>query len=260
VKNPFRRKLIIVLIYVAIFSSILTFFVISVQRAREDERCSQCGNCLKHIQLSLQNFHDTNGGFPPAYLGDENGKPMHSWRALLMPLLDHYHWRKSYRIKEPWDGPNNGQIEFWQFAEFRCPSADVDHGSRMTVDYVAVVGPDTMWPGRERIRWLPKPSASLDTILIIEMPDSDYRCLEPRNPTVEEFMAKIKSPTGSGIRCIHPKGLAYVTVGGAVRWFPPDTDPETVRQLLKRDPNCTVVPAQEKIGIVENWDKATESR
>jgi hypothetical protein len=259
-KKPFCRHFMMALFYMAMFGAILAFFVIFVRRAREDARCAHCENSLKQIQLGLQSFHDTNGGLPPACLGDENGKPAHSWRALLMPLLGHYHWREAYKIKEPWDGPTNGQMQFWQFSEFRCPSADVDNGSRMTIDYVAVVGPDTMWPGRERIKLPEKADGNRDAILIIEMPDSDYRCLEPRNPTVDEFLAKIKSPTGKGIRCIHPKGLAYVTVGGAVRWLPPDTDPETIRQLFKRDPNCTIVPAEEKIEIVENWEKATESK
>ena len=33
-------------------------------------------------------------------------------------------------------------------------------------------------------------------------PDSDYRCREPRFSTVDELIAKIKSPTGKGIRTI----------------------------------------------------------
>ena len=125
---------------------------------------------------------------------------------------------------------------------------------------MAVVGPDTVWPGRERVELPPKEDGNQDTILLVEMPDSDYCCLEPRFPTVEQFMAKIKSPTGKGIRCIHRKGLAYLTVGGDVRWFPPDTDPETIRQLLKRDPKCKVIPAEEKIGIIDNWEKLGESK
>jgi hypothetical protein len=69
-----------------------------------------------------------------------------------------------------------------------------------------------------------------------------------------------KAPSGKGIRTIHPKGLAYVTVGGEVRWFPPDTEPETIRLLLARDPKCKVIPAEEKIRDVENWDKLKDER
>jgi len=170
---------------------------------------------------------------------------------LLAPYVGHYSWRRTYSLKEPWDGPNNSKCHPQSFSEFQCPS--VDDPSQVTVDYVAVVGPDTMWPGHDRVGLH---SGNPDTILLIEMPDSDYRCLEPRFPSVEEFMAKIKSPTGKGIRCIHPRGLAYLTIRGEVRWFPPDTDPETFRRLLKRNPNCEVIPAQEKIPIVEGWEQS----
>ena len=67
-------------------------------------------------------------------------------------------------------------------------------------------------------------------------------------------MAAIKSPTGHGIRCIHPKGLAYVTVGCDVRWFPPTPIRRAVRRLLKRDPKSKVIPPNEKLPIVEHWD------
>jgi hypothetical protein len=125
---------------------------------------------------------------------------------------------------------------------------------RATVDYVAVVGPDTMWPGRERVTLPSDDHGNRDTILLIEMPDSDYNSLEPRSPTVEEFLEKIKSPTGKGIRCIHSKGLAYVTVGGDVRWFPPDTDPETIRRLFKRASNCKVVSPDKTMHVIEHWE------
>jgi hypothetical protein len=99
-----------------------------------------------------------------------------------------------------------------------------------------------MWPGKERVKLPKEGDWSKDTILLIEMPDSDIGVLEPRDPTVEVFLAKIKSPTGKGIRTIHPKGLAYVTIGGEVRYFPPETDVEIIRMYLQRDPRCQLLP------------------
>jgi hypothetical protein len=169
-----------------------------------------------------------------------------------MPFVGYYHWQGAYSLKEPWNGLKNSRCLSRSYRGFHCPSVGDD--SRLTVDYVAVVGPDTMWPGRERVALPPEGEGNQDTILLIELPDSDYRCLEPRFPTVDEFIERIKSPTGKGIRCIHPKGLAYLTVGGEVRWFPPDTDPDTIRRLFKRDPSCKVIPPEEKMPIVEGWE------
>jgi hypothetical protein len=42
--------------------------------------------CIKNLTLlgiALHNYHDKYKSFPPAYVADANGKPMHSWRILL---------------------------------------------------------------------------------------------------------------------------------------------------------------------------------
>jgi hypothetical protein len=251
-KKSHRRMAIVLLIWLVVCSGALTTVVRAVQAAREAARCATCAFNLRQIGVGLRYFDAANGGLPSAYLCDENGKPIHSWQALVAPYIGHYTWRDCYSLTEPWNGPNNNRVLSRPFPEFQCPSAD--DPSPLTIDYVAVIGPETMWPGRDCVALL----GNRDVILLIEMPDSDYRCLEPRFPTEEEFMAKIKSPTGKGIRCIHPRGLAYLTVGGEVRWFRPDTDPETIRNLLKRDPDCKVIPAQERMKIIENWEQAAK--
>jgi hypothetical protein len=251
-KSP-RRIGIRLFICLAACGGLLAWLIGAISDAREAARCNQCSNNLKQLGIGLDCFENANGGLPPAYLRDGNGKPIHSWQSLVKPFLGYYSWRRDYSMKESWDGPNNQKLQTRPDDVFRCPSVGRDEKSRVTIDYVAVVGPDTMWPGRERVQLPPKGIGNQDTILLIEMPDSDYGCLEPRSPTLEEFLEKIRTPTGKGIRCIHRKGLAYVTVGGDVRWFPPDTDLETIRRLFKRDPNCKVVSLEEMTPFIERW-------
>jgi hypothetical protein len=47
-----------------------------------------CVNHLKQIGLALHNYYSVYGVFPPAYVADESGKPMHSWRVLILPFLE----------------------------------------------------------------------------------------------------------------------------------------------------------------------------
>lgn len=49
--------------------------------AREASRRNQCMNQLKQIVLALHNYHDVRRTFPPAYVADAGGRPMHSWRV-----------------------------------------------------------------------------------------------------------------------------------------------------------------------------------
>ena len=41
---------------------------------------------------------------------DESGKPMHSWRVLILPFLDAEPLYKQYDFSEPWDGPKNSLL------------------------------------------------------------------------------------------------------------------------------------------------------
>lgn len=48
-------------------------------------RYMQCRSTLTQISLALYQYEQHNGAFPPAYVADQNGVPMHSWRVLILP-------------------------------------------------------------------------------------------------------------------------------------------------------------------------------
>ena len=49
---------------------------------------TSCLNQIRQFSLAMQNYASANMHFPPAYVADENGKPMHSWRVLLLPYIE----------------------------------------------------------------------------------------------------------------------------------------------------------------------------
>ena len=53
----------------------------AISVAREPARRTQCRNNMHQIALALHAYHQANGCFPPVYIADKNGKPMHSWRV-----------------------------------------------------------------------------------------------------------------------------------------------------------------------------------
>src|SRR5262245_38698724 len=63
---------------------------------------SQCKNNMKQIGLALHNYAEMYGSFPPAYIADDNGRPMHSWRVLILPFIDQVPLYNQYRFDEPW--------------------------------------------------------------------------------------------------------------------------------------------------------------
>ncbi len=121
----------------------------SVSTARRPSRRSHCRNNLKQIGLALHYYHDEYKSFPPAYIADENGRPIHSWRVLLLPYLDETALYKAYHFDEPWNGPNNMKLAESAPRVFQCPA---DEDISQATSYVAVVGANTAWPGTEPVR------------------------------------------------------------------------------------------------------------
>src|SRR5262245_30030320 len=71
----------------------LLFLIFSPRRffsggARESARRMSCSNNLHNIAIALRNYESVYHCLPPAYTVDAEGKPLHSWRTLLLPFLE----------------------------------------------------------------------------------------------------------------------------------------------------------------------------
>ena len=183
----------------------------------------QCVNNLKQLGVALRNYHDAQGTFPPAYVADANGKPMHSWRVLILPYIGRDDLYKRYRFDEPWDGPNNrklhGEIVKW----FQCPSQNSVANPQAT-SYVAVVGPRTAWRGDRPVKLSDFIDNPETTILLVETMDSGIHWMEPRDLEYPPMPAEINPPSGGGISSYH-MDLAYVLYAdGSVSSLPNDAE------------------------------------
>jgi hypothetical protein len=82
-------------------------FAEAVGKVREAATRAQSQNNLKQIALALHNYHDTHGSLPPAAVVDKKGKPVLSWRVLILPYIEQNDLYQKFKLDEPWDSPNN---------------------------------------------------------------------------------------------------------------------------------------------------------
>lgn len=197
-------------------------------------RRSQCKNNLKQIGLALHNYHDQYGCFPPAYLADENGRPMHSWRVLLLPFLDQVVLYKKYRFEEPWDGPNNCKLADQIVAVYNCPSdaPDQKHNASSMTSYLAVVGPETAWPGSSSTSFEKFKDGTSNTLLVVEVANSGIHWMEPRDLHVLQMSPTVNAKSGQGISSRHTGGAHLLRADGSVWYVSEQITPEQVRALL----------------------------
>lgn len=78
-------------------------------------------NNLKQIALALHNYHDTYGELPPAYVTDQQGRPLYSWRVLILPLLEHQALYDQFDLDAPWDSPTNLPLVLQMPAVYTSP-------------------------------------------------------------------------------------------------------------------------------------------
>jgi hypothetical protein len=64
---------------------------------------------LRQIAAALRAYHDTHGAFPSYAHRAPDGRPLLSWRVLILPHLgdEEAALFKEFRLDEPWDGPHN---------------------------------------------------------------------------------------------------------------------------------------------------------
>jgi uncharacterized protein DUF1559 len=170
--------------------------------ARAPARASQCRNQMKMIMLALHNYHDAYGCFPPAYVADGDGQPMHSWRVLILPYIEQQALYEQYRFDEPWDGPNNSRLADSIPYDFNCPSEP--GGRSVCTNYVLVTGEGTAWADGRAPSLGDFTDGPAKTILVVEVTDSGIHWMEPRDLTVDQAMRGINSELGLCISSWHP--------------------------------------------------------
>jgi hypothetical protein len=121
---------------------------------------------FRTLALGLLQYESRHGAFPPAYLADANGKPMHSWRVLILPYVEESQLYSEYRFSEPWDGPNNRKLALRRPDVFACPGHD--HLPPDATTYVAVTGPRTLFDPNFKATSTNIPDGTSGTLLLVE--------------------------------------------------------------------------------------------
>jgi hypothetical protein len=65
---------------------------------------------LKKLALAMWNFYETHGHFPPAVVANKEGKPLYSWRVVVLPYVGEQKLFGEFHLEETWDSPHNKKL------------------------------------------------------------------------------------------------------------------------------------------------------
>lgn len=202
-----------------------------VSAAREAAYCASCQGHCKQLSVALHCYHDAYGSFPPAYVTDSTGKPMHSWRVLLLPFIEEHSLYQRYNFNEPWNGPNNRLLAAEMPRTYGCPSAH-GHQAGDETNYVVVVGAGTAWPGAQSVSLDQVTDSKSETLLFVEVQGSGISWMEPRDLDITSLPQAINPRGKLGISSWHPGKANVSAVDSTIDVLNRETTPQELRSRL----------------------------
>lgn len=117
------------------------------------------------IEEGIAKFKEDFGCLPPPAIVDSDGKPLLSWRVMLLPYIGHAELFELFRLNEPWDSPHNKQLlPFMPFIYSPLFGKDPSKAS-----VLALTGPGTAFPGDTLCRIRDIPRKAEDILLFMEV-------------------------------------------------------------------------------------------
>jgi prepilin-type processing-associated H-X9-DG protein len=239
--------LVVVLLVALVCGGVLAGLLLpAVQAAREAARRAQCSNNLKQISLALLQYEQAHGCFPPAYIPDKNGKPMHSWRVLILPYMEEKGLYDQYRFDEPWDGPHNKTLAFQMPRVYACPTG-ASPGGVMT-SYAMLVGPHAFSTGPKGRKISEIIDGTSNTIMVAETANLGVNWMQPQDLDVGQMRLAVNggrskgSTRGTEISSSHPGGAYVAFCDGSVQLLSDTVDGKTLKRLTTIDDGEAIDP------------------
>lgn len=200
-----------------------------------------CQNNLRLIAFALQSYQRDHGCLPPAIVTDGQGKPMHSWRVLILPYLDQSTLYNSYNFQEPWDGPSNRQLIEGMPRCYVCPKGSQSRFAKFQTSYFAIVGPGLIFPGPDQSASLDAiPDGAAGTFLVVESQSLPVVWTEPRDLDLSRMSLRVNDPDLPSISGQHTEGASLAYANGHVSSLPETTPTQAIRAGLTIDGGETI--------------------
>jgi hypothetical protein len=163
-----------------------------------------------------------------------DGRPLYSWRVLLLPYIEQEELYNEFRLDEPWDSEHNIRLLERMPATYAAPK---HKRSRIPPNHTVChvfVGPGTAFEGPAGIKMDDFPDGLSNTLLIVEAGEP----VPWTKPEEIEFQPDAELQ----LQCLFHDGFRACMADGSVRFVRTNIEPRKLRAAITRNGN-------EKIGL-----------
>jgi len=217
--------LVELLVVIGIIAVLIALLLPTVRFSTAAGRRSDCSNNLKRIALALREYEARYHALPPAYTVDADGKPLHSWRTLILPFLERIDLYRKIDLSKPWNDPANAEACKSEILVYRCPSGVLPE---YHTTYQAIVAPDgCLRPGQAR-RLAEITGDHAQTLLVIEVdPEHAVHWMAPTDADLDLLLGFNRQSTFA-----HSGGFTAAFVDGSVRFLSAELPADERRALV----------------------------
>ena len=217
-------RLVELLVVLGIIALLIGLLLPANRSVGPASRRVQCVSNLRQIALALYSYGQEHKALPPAYTVDAKGRPLHSWRTLILPYLEQEPLYRTIDLAKPWDDPANARAMETSLPIFRCPEAV---GPGNTTTFLAIAAPNGCF----------MPEASRPLAEITDAYESTLMVIEAGEEHAVPWMAPVDADESSVMslgpttKLHHAGGTNACLVDGHARFLRADT-PAAVRRAL----------------------------
>jgi hypothetical protein len=166
--------------------------------------------------------------FPPAFSTSKDGKPLLSWRVLILPYAGQEALYKQFHLDEPWDSQHNKKL-LSQMPDFY---KTLGNNAANTTTTLAVRGEKTVFPGGKAVSEAEVKDGLDSTIMVVEVETA--KAVPWTKP--DDFQYDEKKPT-AGLTSSAPYGPGVffaLFCDGTLRWISNTADHAALCALFTR--------------------------
>lgn len=199
-----------------------------------------CADHLRQIGKALANYVQDHRCYPPQYVADPQGKPLLSWRVLILPYLGEQILYAKFRRNEPWDSPHNLALLPLMPKAFRCPLQDTLPPGHTT--YLAATGPGCVFNGK--VSTTDELVDHLNTTIIAG--EVNQRHAAWSEPVDLPIFDHLRPGDENGFSSRHAEGAHFLFADGHVSFLTGSFPTEIIRQMATH-------AGGEEIPAPEDW-------